>query len=326
MNNTPPNSYDNKEIDLSQVSKKIGDFFESMATGLFKAILFFKRNVVVIGILFVLGVLLGFYLDKTSKIYDNQLIVSPNFGSNEYLYKKINLLNSKILDGDTLFLKNVVGIQHPKKFKKIEINPITDVYKFIDNKKDNFELLKLMAEDGDISTIIKDEVTSKNYPYHEIKYVTAEITSEAKTLEPLLNYLNNSAYYTEIKKEYINNIKIKIVENDSIIRQIDGVLNNFNNKIIAKQNDKLMYYNENTQLNEIIVTKNELVNEQGSNRIQLINLNKIIKDRSATLNVKKTNTINGKMKIIVPILFIIVFVLGGMFKSFYNNQLAKSKL
>ena len=67
-----------------------------------------------------------------------------------------------------------------------------------------------MAEDGDISTIIKDEVTSKNYPYHEIKYVTAEITSEAKTLEPLLNYLNNSAYYTQIKKEYINNIKIKM--------------------------------------------------------------------------------------------------------------------
>jgi len=35
---------DNQEIDLSQVSRKIGDFFEGISTKIFKAILFFKRN------------------------------------------------------------------------------------------------------------------------------------------------------------------------------------------------------------------------------------------------------------------------------------------
>lgn len=326
MNTTPPNVSDNQEIDLSQISKRIGNFFEGIATAFFRGILFFKRNIIIIGILFILGVLLGFYLDKTSKSYDNQIIVSPNFGSNDYLYEKINLINSKIKDGDTVFLKNIVGIQNPKKFSKIEIKPINDVYKFIDNKKDNFELIKLMAEDGDIKKVISDEVTSKNYPYHEIKYTTSETTSEEKTLVPLLNYLNNTDYYKEIQKVYLNNIEVKIVANDSIIKQIDGVLNSFVTKINGTANDKLIYYNENTQLNDIIETKNELVNEQGSNRVQLINLNKVIKDRSATINVKNTTSVSGKMKFVLPILFIFIFIAAGIFKSFYRAQLAKSKL
>ena len=35
-------------------------------------------------------------------------------------------------------------------------------------KKTNIELIKLMAEDGDIEKIIKDDLTSKNYYLHGI--------------------------------------------------------------------------------------------------------------------------------------------------------------
>ena len=165
MSTTPQNT-DNQEIDLSQISKKIGGFFENISTKIFKAFLFFKRNIIWVGILFALGAGIGIYLDKTSKVYDNQIIVCPNFGSTDYLYSKIELINSKISDADTLFLKDVIGLKEPKKFKKITIIPITDVYKFIDNKEQNFELIKLLAEDGDIKKIVNESLTSKNYPYH----------------------------------------------------------------------------------------------------------------------------------------------------------------
>jgi hypothetical protein len=326
MNTTPNDNIDNQEIDLSQISKKIGGFFENIATAIFNVILFFKRNFQILGVLFIAGVLIGFYLDRTSKSYDNQIIVAPNFGSNDYLYEKINLLNSKIKDKDTVFLKKIVGIQNPKKLKKIEIAPIIDVYKFIDNKKDNFELIKLMAEDGDIKKIIDDELTSKNYPYHEIHYVTSELTSEKKTLQPLLKYLNDSQYYSQLQKEYLNNIRLRIVANDSIIKQIDGVLNSFNGKLNSKVNDKMFYYNENTQLNDIIKTKNELVYDQGANRVQLVTLDKVIKDSSHTLNIVNKTSVFGKMKVLVPLLFLSIFILFGFFKSFYAKQLAKSKL
>ena len=324
MSESTQNNADNQEIDLSQISKKVGDFFESIANKIFRVILFFKRNIIWIGILFILGAGLGFYLDSKTKLYDNELIVCPNFSSTDYLYAKIELINSKIEDNDTVFLKKVVGIKDPKKFRKITIVPIQDVYKFIENKAQNFELIKLMAEDGDIKKIVNESLTSKNYPFHLISFTTLNQTTDEKTVKPLMNYLNNSDYYTTIQKEYLNNIKIKMAQNDSIIAQINGILNVFSNTANGSQkSDKLVYYNENSQLADVIKSKDLLVSEQGSHRLELVSFDKVIKDNSITLNIKNNQSINGKMKIVLPLLFIFIFILVRYFKSFYRRQMAK---
>lgn len=321
MSTTSQNN-DNQEIDLSQISKKIGNFFEGISTTIFKGILFFKKNIIWVALLFILGVVLGYYLDTTSKVYDNQVIVSPNFGSVDYLYAKIQLINSKIQDDDTLFLKNVVGIKEPKNFKKIAIEPIPDVYKFIENRPQNFELIKLMAEDGDIKKVVNESLTSKNYPYHIISFSTNGQTSDAATVQPILKYLNNSDYYKKIQKGYVENVIIKMAENDSLISQINGFLDTFKKTPGSGTNDKLVYYNENS-LADVIKSKDQLVYEQGTHRIELINLDVIIKENSATLNIRNKNVVNGKKKLLLPLLFIGLFILLRYFKSFYKRQSAK---
>ena len=325
MSTTPKNT-DNQDIDLSEISKKIGGFFENISTAIFRGFLFFRRNILWVGILFIIGAGLGFYLDKTTKVYDNEIIVSPNFGSVDYLYAKIDLISSKINDNDTVFLKEVVGLKEPKKLKKIAIMPITDVYKFINNSDKNFEFVKLLAEDGDIKKIVNENLTSKNYSNHLISFTTDKQTSNGKTVAPILNFLNNSDYFKIIQKESLNNLKVKMVENDSIISQINGLLNTFSSTANGSQkSDKLVYYNENTQLNDIIKTKDALVIEQGSHRIDLVNFDKIVKDNSATLNIKNTQDVNGKMKFILPLFLIFIFILVGYFKSYYKHQMAKLK-
>ena len=324
MNDTSKNNSDNQEIDLSQVSKKIGVFFENISTSIFRGFLFLKRNLIIISILFIIGVALGFYLDKTNKTYDNQIIVSPNFGSVDYLYSKINLINSKIINSDTLFLRNIIGIKEPKNLRKIEIKPVNDIYKFIENKQQNFDLLKLMAEDGDINKIVEDKLTSKNYPYHSINYITLNETSSEKTLEPLLNFLNNDEYFSIIQRQYINNLNLKIIENDSIITQINGLLNAFSDEVNSNQkSDKLVYYNENSQLNEIINTKNNLILEQGNNKIALLNLDKIVKVNSSSLNTLNIKGVNGKLKFILPLILVALFILVGLIKAYYKRQMTK---
>jgi hypothetical protein len=52
-----------------------------------------------------------------------------------------------------------------------------------------------------------------------------------------------------------------------------------------QQSDKLVYYNENTQLNDVIKTKEALI-YRGVLRVDLIGMDKIIKENSATLNVE----------------------------------------
>jgi hypothetical protein len=325
MSTNIPHDQEDQEIDIFQVFNKIGKFFERINTKIFKSIQFVLKNAVLILILFGVGMGLGYYLDKSNTSYDNQIIVAPNFESTNYLYSKISLLNTKITEGDLVFFKEVVGIKEPANLKKIQIKPITDVYTFVQSKAENLELLKLMAENGEINKIIEEDITSKNYPYHLITFSSSKLTNKSEITEPLLKYLNDSQYYTKVQKVYVANIKEKMTQNDSIISQINQVLNAFGNttKGVAKSSN-LVYYNENTQLNDLIKTKEELINEKGVKKLALVSYDKIVKDISVTLNSKKFSGINGKLKVILPVLFFLLFIVLSLFKAFYKKQLDKS--
>jgi hypothetical protein len=318
------NSSDNQEIDLSQVSKNIGKTYDNFLNWIFRGIQFVKRNFILLAILFVIGAALGFYFDKKTNSYDHQIIVNPNFGSTDYVYSKIDLLQSKIKENDTVFLKQI-GIQDAKKISKIKIEPIVDVYKFIGNKTENFDLIKLLAEDGNIDKIVENRITSKNYPYHTISFTTSKLSTKEKTINPILNYLNDSDFFVAIQKEYVNNVLQKMKANDSTISQIDALMNQFKNRIGGSQSDKLVYFNENTQLNEVIKTKDNLVREQGLLRIDLVSIDKVVKENSFILNSKNSEGTNGKMKFIFPLLLILLVMIFTRFKRFYQKQLKNSK-
>lgn len=327
MSTNGPQNQDNQEIDLSQIKKKLNSFFEGANMALFKGIQFFIKNVIVILILVFVGAGIGLFLDQSQKIYDSQIIVTPNFGSTDYLYSKIELLESKIQERDTVFLKKMVGLQNPKEVLKIEIRPITDVYKFIENKAENIELLKLMAEEGDINKILVDGLTSKNYTFHTILLKTKGLTNNESTVQPLLTYLNTSDYFKKMQQIVVKNTENKRDEYDTIIAQINTVLNGFSDKVNGTQkSDKLVYYNENTQLNDIIKTKEEVIKELGVLNINLINYDQIIKENNATLNLKNSNWISGKLKFVLPVLFIFAFIAVHFFIAFYQKQKMKLEL
>lgn len=326
MSTKVPQNNSDQEIDIFQLSRSINSFFDRVNRSVFRAIQFFIRNWIVVLVLVVLGAALGFYLDSNKKSYNNQVVVTPNFESVDYLYAKIDLIQSKIVAGDLDFLKNTVGIPNPQTIRNIEIKPVADVYKFIEDKEQNFELIKLMAEVGEVKKVLEDNVTSKNYTYHTISFVSSGTTNEKEVVEPLLKYLNNSDYFNSIQKIGYKNLEREIAQNDTIIAQIDQVLNGLSSTAKNNgKNEKLVYYSENLQLNDIIKTKQKLVTEQGKNRFRLISFDKTIKEINATLNINESKTVNGHFKIWLPLFFIFLFVMVSMFKKFYRRQLAISK-
>lgn len=331
MSANTPNNQD-QEIDLSLLTKKIGNFFESINTSIFKGILFVKKNIIIFGVLFVLGAALGYLLDKNTNTYKSEVIVTPNFGSVDYLYSKINLLESKILTRDTVFLKSI-GINNSKEISLIAIEPVIDIYNFVttDSKtsvnnaqnSQNFELVKLLSEDGDIKKVIKDEMTSKNYNHHKIKLTTKSRNYTSAIINSILVYLEQTVFFEKTRLSYVNNFNLKMKQNNQIVLQIDGLLNQFSTSSNGTKNDKLVYYNENTQLNDIIQTKNGMLTENSLISNQLINLDKVIKERSRVANIKDIEGSNNKMKFILPFVFITLFVLYGFFIDFYRKQSAK---
>lgn len=320
MSTNSQGNIEDQEIDMAMISKKIGGFFQHLNRFIFDCIQFVLKHLIVIGILLVIGIGVGLYLDKTQKTYDHEIVVAPNFGSADYLYSKIALLHSKIKERDTMALRSI-GILEPSKLTDIEIKPIIDIYQFINNNNDrNFELLKLMAENSDIKKILEETPTAKNYKYHVISFKTKNMTSKSKTVDPILKFLNSSNYYSEIQKEYVANIHIKMKANEVVINQVDNFLNGFAQSGPAGKSDKLVYYNENSPLNDVIETKDRLVQEQGNLRINLVSMDKIIKEISQTTNVENNKATNGKLKIVLPLVLVGIYLLFYFFVNFYKKQ------
>ena len=321
MNQGINNSSDEREIDLSQISNKINGFFQNINRAIFKSIRFFINKKLIFGGLIIAGVGLGLYLDKTEKVYDHLVVVKPNFTSVDYLYEKVNLLQSKIREKDTLFLKSI-GIQNPKDLKiytfvNDRINTVTNA-----QNTQNFELVKLFSEDGDINKVIKDPTTSKNFAHHQIHIQTDRVVTDKNTIDPILNYLNKNEYYENIRRVYAENVVKRIAKNEETVSQINELLNNLSNRSGAgNNNDKLVYYNENTQLNDLVQTKTNLTNEIGNERIDLIETEKTIKPKSYLLNKKNTKGVNSRMKLVLPLLFISLYLIIYFFSAFYRKQL-----
>lgn len=319
MVNQQGNPYD-KEIDFNHVSGKIGGFFTSISDLFFDVILFVKKYYIILLILLVIGVGLGYYKDSKYKPqYESKLFVVPNFRSADYLYSQVDLLNSKI--GDKEFLQQN-GMEYGV-IKEVEVQPVVDIYEYIEEPNDpKYMILKLMADSGEIAKILEEKITSKNYKYQALTITTAKPVDEEKFLKPLMKYFNANPYLQIMQKEWANNLEIKIKENDTLIKQINGILNNFG----TKGQGSAVFYNEEASIHEVIKAKEKLISDQGKNRIDRINYEKIIKDASAVLNIERYGMLAGKMKLLYPLILILAFACLITFRTYYKKQMNKRQL
>ena len=305
-----------QEIDLSQIGKSISKAFQNIINNFFDLLFFIQKKIIIVVLLFIFGLGLGFFLDKQPN-YTSDIVVIPNFGSNEYLYNKVNLISLKLKEKDVAFFK-AIGISNINDFNSIEIKPINGIYNFInsESQKENFEFIKLMAEDGDVEKIIKDDLTSKNYYLHNINIKTTRSYQKKDLVEPILNYLQQTKYFTKLGKVYQSNLIEKMAANKLLITQIDQILSN----LTQNKTTGGVMISENSGLSELIQKKDGLTYENQMLSIHKLEYDKVIKDQTISLNQINTKGLNYKMKIILPFLFVALFLVGYWFSQVYKKQ------
>lgn len=319
MNQNIPNNQP-QEIDLRQITQKIGKGFGNLGYFIFNCIQFFLKHGIALVLLVILGLGTGYYLTKVQNRYNHKIIVLPNFNSTEYLYSKVKLLNVKIHEHDTVFLKSI-GIKEPNKLRQIEIEAIIDPYAFIENNEANMEMLKLIAEDGTMEKVLKEEMTSMKYRYHQILFTTRDAVTMDNMINPIMNFLNDSNYFNILQGKMIANLESKIAYNEQTLIQVNGILDNFSTGGKNYGTDsKLMYYNnENSQIDDILKTKNALISDLGYYKVELINNQRVIKDVSIIHNVQKETSI----PLLLPTLFVGLYIFIIFFFKFYKKQKAR---
>lgn len=310
-----------QEIDVSQIGKSISKGFQKAVNKCFDLLFFIQKKFLIVFILLVIGGGLGFYLDKEPN-YTNDIVVIPNFGSNEYLYDKINLISLKLKEKDQAFFTKI-GIKNIKGFISIEIQPINGIYNFInsESQKNNFELVKLMAESGDVNKIIQDQTTSKNYYLHGINIKTAIAYQQKDLIDPLLDFLQQSEYFLKLQKIQQDNLEEKLIANKAIIAQIDQIVLSLNQNKTGSN----VSISENTGLSDLIQKKDDLILENQKLATNRLEFERIIKDQDIVSNQMNTSGANNKLKFILPLLFVLFYLLGYWFSKVYKQQKQRIK-
>jgi hypothetical protein len=310
-----------QEIDVSQIGKSISKGFQKAVNKCFDLLFFIQKKFLIVFVLLVIGGGLGFYLDKEPN-YTNDIVVIPNFGSNEYLYDKIDLITLKLKEKDQAFFTKI-GIKNIEDFISIEIQPVNGIYNFInsESQKNNFELVKLMAESGDVEKIIQGQTTSKNYYLHSINIKTAIAFQQKDLIDPILNFLQQSEYFIKLQKIQQNNLEEKLIANKAIIAQIDQIVLSLN---LGKTGSSVSI-SENTGLSDLIEKKDDLILENQKLATNRLEFEKIIKDQDIASNQMNTSGANNKMKFILPLLLVLFYLLGYWFSKVYNQQKQRIK-
>lgn len=304
--------------DLSTFINGTLNYFKSL---FYKLLLFIIKQWKIVLPLIIIGVVLGYYWDKKTK-YEHEVIVYPNFDSVDYLYGTIDLINNKISEKDSLFFQDI-GVNNYEILKKIEVEPLIDIFKLTSSNDQNLDVLKIMTEDISMNEIIEGEISKKSYLYHEILFVTKSKLKKGEVVEPILAFLNNSDYFHDLQNEYINNTKIRLEENENTLRQLNGILNNLAQQSNDKSSDNLIYFNDNNQINDLLTTKENLTINNGYLKRNLIQFKKIVLDVSIAINKKYKSFFSPKV-ILLPLFLLILYLILNVFIISFKNFISKT--
>lgn len=313
MNTAPQNQSNNQEIDIMLFFNKV---IRLIAITLFNILSFLKKYYLVIIILLVIGYTASYFLKKNiTHIYRNEVIVIPNFDSSDYLYSMIENINSKIKVRDSTYFNNM-RITNYNKLKRLEIQPIIDIYSFLSKQKENYDIFKILADNKNINNLVKDYTINKKYKYYKINIYLYGKEESAAIIQKILAYINENVYYNNYKVVNIAFTENKIEQNNQMITQIDNLLKAQSN--LEKNNSQLFVLENHTNLNNLFETKEKLIKDINTLKLNLIAQQKIINDIVINHDILYQNKLLFLIKMI-PILLLSCFFGFFLLKTLYKK-------
>ncbi|QTY26391.1 hypothetical protein [Flavobacterium sp. CS20] len=312
---TKPSTVDD-EIDLGVVFGEIKRLFISFLKVILSIFFFLYKHKFVLIILLVVGVVAGYFLDKVLKTnYRTDLTVVTNYSSTDYLYNKIDALEAKIKQKDTVYLEQVFGSKYDL-VKDIEIEPILDIYKFISESEENKEIFKLLLdEQDDVDKFLESHVNSYNYPFHRVKLIIKGQNHHKTITNQLLSHINANEYFTGIKDILIENYKQQLIQNKEIINQIDNIIESVIKEQNSSKENLKVSINENQVIDNILQKKKDLLKNDGFLRSQIQNQQEIIKKIDSNYALEYNEKITDKdKKYLLPLFLISLYLLFYLFK------------
>lgn len=291
-----------EEIDINYLFRKFKDFLKGIIRALFSILSFFIKFWIIVVILILIGVALGFYKDNVAnKIYNNEGIVIPNYGSVDYLYSSIEEINNSISSSDTIFLKSIMGSDYVG-LKGITIEPIADIYNTMTKSREQIDVFRILYQNQDLDKFIENLANSKYFKYHKINFTVEGDGISEKIIPELLGYFNKNKHFNGYQSIYKENAEFQMKEYKNMFTQIDTVLASMSKSFLRNQNPGVIISDNN--LSSLFQRKQEMLEEYLDAQVRLSDYSEPVKLVFMNYDIKQSSL---SRKIKYPILLVGLF-------------------
>lgn len=252
MSNELPQPKQSEEVDLGQLFKLIGNAFQrffnfigNIFYQLFLAfvwlVFFVKKHILKLVIAGILGIVLGFVLEKTSDpVYKSYITVKQNYKTGENLYNSIAYYNDLVDEEDINTLKEVLSIG------ELEASSILD----FDIESVVSENEKIRAYDNYIKTLdsavasnIEYEDFVKNsedyaYQYQQIIIKSKERNNFKRVFEKIIENVNTNEFFKNEQEKDLQELKNQESALISALVQSDSLQNTYKRVLEKALDDK----------------------------------------------------------------------------------------
>lgn len=311
-----------EEVDLGYLWIKVKEIKNRILLLFYKTIRFVIKNWLILLALVITGILIGYFLEKYQKIArEGSLIVQINFDASNYVYNSIEHLNNKVIDKDTIFLKKM-GFYKDQKIilRKVEIVPIVNIADILDKiNVENRSIEPLLDQAQYEDNLLTSEIFIPEYKTHRISIKTTEEGSSA-TINYLLAYLNDNELMQQIKEVTVLNTIDQIKQIKQSIVGVDSIVKKYGTQIRGVSTSQV-YFNSveaNNNMHLLFSLKNTLLKNVEKLEIELLKYNDIVTLLDNPFLATKKSFFDKKM-IILPILFVLLFIIFLFFKKAYKK-------
>ncbi len=308
MENNKSTQKQEEEIDLGDLFRYLRNGFNNLGNTLLHFINFLLKNAILLIILIVVGAVIGYFLEKSTKeIYKTEAVVATGFGSAEYLYGAVEEINFKFKKQDQAFLDRL-QVENFDGFS-LEVKPVVSLDNTTNEQQNFYDLIR---ESELLDKENQRMVIATSFEKHNLILYHPTDAASQKILKNIIEYLRNNDYYQAFHKDYLANIESRITENKLMIRRIDSLVGGYTRSLKDTPGayQQLQYYNVDNSLD---------LGEVLANRLTLQRENRnLIQDRSMYsnfLNIIKIGSpkeldkkgISSNYIVFIPILLIVLF-------------------
>ena len=244
------------------------------------------------------------------------ILVKVNFDAGNYIYDAVELINLKVLSGDTDFFTEDIMLDETETIDEISIAPIVDIKDIMDKEINANEIRALFEnlqyEDGFSVT----EGFKSDYDYHIIT-IKVSNNSSLNTISKVIDYFNRNPLFTELKDRNLQRISSVIYDNEQTIKQIDKIIDFYTSE--KKVNSTQLYIdNKDITPNDLISTKITLQKENEALK------NENLTSRQTVMIINETNvlvqnkSLLSNLMIYYPIIFLAIYVLISLLIGLYS--------